>query len=146
MLFMPTLRHQPPDSTPPPDDVGAYWALSSEELADALGTDVAGLSSDEAARRLRRFGSNEFRADLPLSRLRVLGRQFRSPLLWILFFAAAGAAATGQWTASLGLVPMPLTLLLTLCVIAAGYVPGTELLKRWFFRPSAAVGSASMAS
>jgi P-type Mg2+ transporter len=100
MLFLPTFGRKRLDPTPRLEDARAYWALDRDALAGALETAVTGLSSDEAARRLRQFVANEFQADLPASRLRVLGRQFRSPLLWILFFAAAGAAVTGQWTDS----------------------------------------------
>jgi Mg2+-importing ATPase len=35
---------------------------------------------------------------------------------------------------SLGFVPLPRIVLLSLCLVAAGYVLSTELLKRWFFR------------
>ena len=57
----------------------------------------SGLTSVEAARRLREHGRNELREEEELSRLRVLLAQFRSPLLLLLVFAAAVALATGQW-------------------------------------------------
>jgi Mg2+-importing ATPase len=41
------------------------------------------------------------------------------------------------FTAALGFVPLPPALLGSLCLITAGYVAGTELLKRWFFREGA---------
>ncbi|HEY0705755.1 MAG TPA: HAD-IC family P-type ATPase, partial [Polyangia bacterium] len=57
-----------------------------------------GLSSREAADRLKQHGRNELQRSRQMSRLRVLGRQLRSPLLLLLVFAAAVSAFTGQWT------------------------------------------------
>ena len=82
----------------PPDRFAEYWAMGGDALAAALDSSPGGLSSGEAASRLRRFGANELQAKAPASRLRVLARQFRSPLLLILVFAAAAAAASGEWT------------------------------------------------
>jgi len=56
----------------------------------------AGLTSAEAARRLRAHGKNQLRTHRALTRIRVLGRQLRSPLLLLLVFAAAVALATGE--------------------------------------------------
>ena len=56
-----------------------------------------GLSSAEAAKRLREHGRNELREHATLSRLRVLTAQFRSPLLLLLVFAAVVALLAGQW-------------------------------------------------
>jgi Mg2+-importing ATPase len=75
----------------------AYWAAESAQVAQRLGVGVTGLSSAAAAERLRTFGPNQLRAEKPLSRLRVLGEQVRSPLLLLLFFAAVVSAATGEW-------------------------------------------------
>ncbi len=58
---------------------------------------LEGLSSAEAARRLLEHGRNELREQEQLSRWRVLGSQFRSPLLLLLVFAAVIAALAGQW-------------------------------------------------
>lgn len=56
-----------------------------------------GLSSEEAGRRLVEHGRNELREQETLSWLRVLVRQFRSPLLLLLVFATAVATLSGQW-------------------------------------------------
>jgi Mg2+-importing ATPase len=58
---------------------------------------MTGLSSEDAALRLARYGRNELREQQGLSRARVLVAQFRSPLLLLLVFAAIVAALTGQW-------------------------------------------------
>lgn len=76
---------------------GAYWGLDVRELALRLKSGPEGLSAAEAARRLREFGPNALRERRSLSRLDVLGRQLRSPLLLLLVFAAVAAGVTGQW-------------------------------------------------
>jgi len=58
---------------------------------------MEGLSSAEAARRLIEHGRNELREHEKLSRSRVLLRQFRSPLLLLLVFAAIVSGITGEW-------------------------------------------------
>ena len=100
MLFLPAFRRRSRAATPLADNQRPYWALDAAALAGLLATGDAGLSSAEAAERLRRVGANQLEVEPPASRLRVLLRQFRSPLLLILLFAAAAAAATGQWTDS----------------------------------------------
>ncbi len=59
-------------------------------------TAADGLSTAEARRRLAVHGRNQLRAHPALSRLRVLARQLRSPLLLLLLFAAAVSLATGE--------------------------------------------------
>jgi Mg2+-importing ATPase len=75
----------------------AYWALDPEELQRRVQAGPAGLSSAEAAGRLRLHGPNELREHGPRSRIRVLLAQLRSPLLLLLVFAAAVSGLTGQW-------------------------------------------------
>jgi Mg2+-importing ATPase len=57
----------------------------------------AGLSTTEAADRLRAYGPNALREHPQLTRLGVLARQLRSPLLLLLVFAAAASALTAEW-------------------------------------------------
>jgi Mg2+-importing ATPase len=79
------------------------WRRSAAELVEELRTSPGGLSTEEAAARLQRFGSNDAtrlrRAPLWL---RFLAR-FANPLVLILLFASALSAATGD-VASLILV------------------------------------------
>lgn len=65
-----------------------------------------GLSSGEAAERLRVHGANTLREETGHSAATVLLAQFRSPLLLLLVFAAAVAATTGEWidAATVGVV------------------------------------------
>lgn len=76
--------------------IDGYWALDPDELARRLRAPAGGLSSVEAARRLRVYGPNELREQRSLSRALVLWRQLRSPLLLLLVFAAVASAVTGE--------------------------------------------------
>jgi Mg2+-importing ATPase len=75
----------------------SYWAQPVEEVAAGLGVGTAGLTSAQAAQRLEKFGPNELRARRGSSRLHVLWRQVRSPLVLLLVFAAVASAASGEW-------------------------------------------------
>jgi Mg2+-importing ATPase len=81
-----------PGRTPP-----AYWSLDPNELAKQLQSTSPGLSGEEAARRLRTYGPNDTRERRELSRLDVLSRQLRSPLLLLLVFAASASLLAGEW-------------------------------------------------
>jgi P-type Mg2+ transporter len=78
--------------------VDAHWARAPESLLEQLGSTRRGLSSAEAAERLRKFGANRLREEGRLSRIDVLVRQVASPLQLLLVFAAIVAAATGEVT------------------------------------------------
>ena len=72
-------------------------ALAAEEVLKALGSDgVNGLSVAEAARRLAEIGANELPETRPVGALVVLGRQFASPLIYLLLVAALIAGAMGH--------------------------------------------------
>ncbi len=74
----------------------APHALSSEELVRSLGADpVAGLTVEEAARRLTRFGPNELTAAEPISPWQILARQFRD--LMVLILVAAAVVSLTAW-------------------------------------------------
>ena len=74
-----------------------YWSHDSSELAAALESGPNGLSSDRAAARLLSVGPNSVEDAPRLSALRLLLRQFQSPLVLILAFAAAISLALQQW-------------------------------------------------
>ena len=82
-------RHEP--------ELEAYWSLDAREILRRLGSSPDGLSSADAAERLREYGPNELREHRALSRAGVLISQLRSPLLLLLVFAAAASALTGEW-------------------------------------------------
>ncbi len=75
-----------------------YWALSPQALLDALETTPRGLSEEEAARRLERYGENELEESRKPSRLIVAWQQVKSPLVLLLLVAAVISAFTGDWT------------------------------------------------
>ncbi len=76
----------------------AWHATDAESAVQRLGSDAtAGLSSEAAARRLADLGPNAV-AEAPVdSPWLLFAHQFRSPLIYILFVAAALAAALGHW-------------------------------------------------
>jgi Mg2+-importing ATPase len=80
-----------------------------------LGSSPDGLSSADAERRLAECGRNELRESQPLSRLRVLWGQLRSPLLLLLVFAAAASSLTGQWLDAV------IVIAIVLATVAIGY-------------------------
>lgn len=75
----------------------AYWTADASDLYAQLQSCPEGLGQDDAARRLLDIGPNALKEGRSRSRLRILGRQLRSPLLLLLLFAAGAAAITGEW-------------------------------------------------
>jgi P-type Mg2+ transporter len=76
---------------------GAYWAVDAQMLAQDLRSGPSGLSTAEAMKRLQQVGPNALRTGRELSRVVVLARQLRSPLLLLLVFAALASAASAEW-------------------------------------------------
>jgi Ca2+-transporting ATPase len=71
-----------------------WHALRAEEALAAVESDATrGLSPEEAARRLARFGPNALPEPARRSLLSVFLRQFRSPLIYLLLLAAGIALA-----------------------------------------------------
>ncbi|MBI3675144.1 MAG: magnesium-translocating P-type ATPase [Proteobacteria bacterium] len=79
-----------PESTP-------YWAQSAGALLSALSSRASGLSSAEASERLRRFGPNTVGEAERTSALKLLLRQFESPLVLILVFGACVSLFVREW-------------------------------------------------
>ena len=79
----------------------SLWALEPAEVLARLGADPAGLAGDEARTRLLRCGRNELAAPDRFATLRLVLRQFVSPLVVILMVAAAVSAVAGAWTDSI---------------------------------------------
>lgn len=75
----------------------AYWSQEAATLMAALGSGPAGLSSARAAASLRKHGANAVEDAAPLSALRLLLRQFESPLVLILVFAAIISLVLREW-------------------------------------------------
>ncbi|MER8492442.1 magnesium-translocating P-type ATPase [Mesorhizobium australicum] len=75
---------------------GAYWSIETNDLLLRFETSVSGLASSEAASRLAKFGRNTPASTSSTSALAVFARQFRSPLVLILIFAASVSAFVGE--------------------------------------------------
>jgi Mg2+-importing ATPase len=75
-----------------------FWSEPAERLLERLGSRPAGLRADEAAARLRAHGPNALRPPPRWAALRLLLRQFESPLVAILVFAALIAVLVADWT------------------------------------------------
>ncbi|WP_206352076.1 magnesium-translocating P-type ATPase [Tautonia rosea] len=75
-----------------------YWSQEASVLAETLGSGPGGLPSDRAAARLAEVGVNTIEEASRLSPLRLLLRQFESPLVLILAFAAGLSLTLREWT------------------------------------------------
>ena len=83
-----------------PDLDTFYWSQDAAALSEALGSGPGGLSSEEADTKLRLAGPNSVEDASRMSALRLLLRQFESPLVLILIFAAVISLALQQWVDS----------------------------------------------
>ena len=75
----------------------AWHAIGEEAVAAALDSPPEGLTEQEAADRLARFGANALPEPAPPGALTILARQFLSPLIYVLVGAAAVTAWLGEW-------------------------------------------------
>ncbi|AGB15936.1 cation transport ATPase [Halovivax ruber XH-70] len=71
-------------------------AHPTEQVLDALETEIAGLSTDEAQHRLDAYGENEIVRSGGRSPLDIFLAQFDSVLIWVLLFAALLSTWAGQ--------------------------------------------------
>jgi Mg2+-importing ATPase len=84
---------RPPSARPPPATWA--WAAGADEVLRHLNTTAVGLPEEEARRRLAEAGHERKRPGV--SALQIFLRQFRSPLVLILVFAAAVSILTRDW-------------------------------------------------
>lgn len=75
----------------------SYWSRPAAEAFAALDSAAEGLTDAEADRRLREFGPNRLREGNGQGALQALVKQFASPLVLILLFAATVSLAIGEW-------------------------------------------------
>jgi Mg2+-importing ATPase len=83
-----------------PDKISApaaYWSLTADGLLGALGTTPEGLTSAEAARRLKELGPNALVVHKRATRLGLFLKQFKSPLVLILIFATLVSGFARDW-------------------------------------------------
>jgi P-type Mg2+ transporter len=77
------------------------WAPSVEEAVQAIGSSAQGLSADEAAARLRRYGPNTLEAEKSSRLGSLLLRQISSPIVIVLIAAAILSFVIGDTTDSI---------------------------------------------
>ena len=74
-----------------------FWSISVEETLKILETKNDGLSSEEAALRIKTLGLNLLETKDGLSALWLFLNQFKGPLIFILIFAGITTAFLGDW-------------------------------------------------
>lgn len=74
-----------------------YWSQDASALAADLGTGLSGLTSDQTAAQLALIGPNSIEDASRIGAVRLLLRQFESPLVLILAFAAVLSSVLQQW-------------------------------------------------
>ncbi|KAF0233035.1 MAG: P-type HAD superfamily [Desulfovibrionaceae bacterium] len=78
-------------------DTDTDWhRRTAEQTLEALESAETGLSGDDAAARLVRYGPNELSGKDEINRLAMLLHQFQDPLIYILLLASGVAVALGQ--------------------------------------------------
>ncbi len=84
----------------------AYWSVPVDTLLASLDTSANGLSSEAAKARLNDVGANTIRQGQGASAFAAFARQFRSPLVLILIFAAivSGIVGEGSEAAIIGVI------------------------------------------
>jgi len=79
-------------------EIKSNWHhLELAVVLSRLNTSVTGLTTSDAATRLKTVGRNEFTSEEPPSFLQTLILQFSGILIWILIVAAIVAAVMGEW-------------------------------------------------
>jgi Mg2+-importing ATPase len=81
-----------------PATLAAYWSLAAESLMATLHTSKTGLQQTDADNLIKQYGPNALKAKQQTTALGLLLRQFKSPLVLILIFAAIVSAFLGEWT------------------------------------------------
>ncbi|MEO8015293.1 MAG: cation-transporting P-type ATPase, partial [Polaromonas sp.] len=87
-----------PTDNPPPDPAPPWHALPVEQVLARLACDPAsGLSEADIAQRRAQGGENTLPEPPRRSTLAIIARQFKSPLIYILFVAAVLAIALSHY-------------------------------------------------
>ena len=81
-----------------------YAAPVTAVLRELQVEPASGLSAQEAARRLKRYGHNELLTHPPTTAARILVNQLKGPVIWLLATAAAVAALFGEWTEAIAIL------------------------------------------
>lgn len=87
-----------PDALTAASEAEPWHALPAEQALARLRTSPHGLSNEEADNRLREFGANSLPPARGGEAWRILLRQFRDPLIYVLLASTAMAMVTGKVT------------------------------------------------
>jgi P-type Mg2+ transporter len=98
--------------TPPVTPVKSFWERPLQDLFQTLEASPSGLTSDEAARRLRLYGSNSFVQESRFAALFSFLRLFANPLVVILLIASAISLVLGDRVGGLIIISIVLLSLL----------------------------------
>src|SRR5687768_8960765 len=83
----------------------AWHSQSIEDSANVLAVDLKeGLTDEEAASRLIRYGQNKLREGKPISPLAIFIRQFKSVVIWVLIGAAIVSIALNELTDGIAII------------------------------------------
>lgn len=92
------IAYRPIPPAMPDNATEQFWQSSIDLLFDRLSCSAGGLTTEESAKRLARYGPNAV-ADLPHRRIALkIAKRFAEPLVAILLVAAAIAGFTGDLT------------------------------------------------
>lgn len=82
----------------------AWHGRSAEDVLARLGSSAAGLTAQEAARRLAADGPNELKEGKRISPLQIFFGQSKSLIICILIVAGVVSAVLGQWVDALAIL------------------------------------------
>ena len=86
-------------------DGAAYWRIKTEDLAQALSTDLSkGLSSAEARRRLELHGHNQLQEKAGTPAWAMFLEQFRQVIIWVLIGAALISGLLKEWIDAVAII------------------------------------------
>jgi Ca2+-transporting ATPase len=74
-----------------------WYQINVQEALEKLTTTDTGLTEQEAAERLEKYGPNKLAEEERISRLKILLHQFTSPLIYILLIAAVVTLLLGEY-------------------------------------------------
>ena len=74
-----------------------WYRMKTHEALEKLGTTEEGLTEQEAAERLGKYGPNKLAEEERISRFKILLHQFTSPLIYILLVAAVVTLLLGEY-------------------------------------------------
>ncbi|TJX13931.1 magnesium-translocating P-type ATPase [Tissierella creatinini] len=74
-----------------------YWSSTMDTVLSHFHSTLAGLTSEDAALRLKDQGANSIKEQKKTSQLMMFAKQFNNPIVIILIIATGISAATGEW-------------------------------------------------